>query len=216
MVKAPEIVRELYPEDETAVFTGLNWTNYNETVFNKKKNVLIQFYAGWSEFCQNDAGNYTVVAAQLKMSNPDDVIVAAIDTDKHSKLADRYDVQGLPAYWFANKSATKDTDLVKYTGDHNGAMVVEEAVPFITSGGQKIPPGMADEHPIHPKPWDQIQKEMREREKKEEDKRKKERAEQMERAKERKDKIAKKKKVIEDKKEAKDKAAPAKHDGSEL
>jgi hypothetical protein len=221
MVKAPEHIRELYQPDENnyhAVYQGLNWTNFNDTVYDKTKNVMIQFYAGWSEFCQNDANNYTVLAAQLRLSNPKDTLIAAVDTDKHSRLADRFDVQSLPVYWFAAKNATEDGHLIKYTGDHNGAIVIEEGIPFVTSGGTKPPPGMLDEKfPQHPKPWEQTEREMKAREKADKEKLAKERKEQEKAAAERKEKIAKKKKALQEKKDKEAKAAGgAKHDASEL
>merc|ERR1719231_1806361 len=113
------------------------------------------------------------------MSHADDVVIAAIDTDKHEQLADRFDIQGLPAYWFFNKSATQDTDAMKYTGDHNGAMVIKELEDFITTGGATVPEGMLHEHPIHPQPWEEIEKAMKERQQKEDEKDAKERAEQV-------------------------------------
>lgn len=214
MVKIEKHTPDLYPEGETKVI-DLNSTNFNETVFNPKLNVLVQFYAGWSEFCQMDSGNYTVVAARLAMTHPGTTVVAAVDTDKHERLADRFDVSGLPAYWFANTTAKKDTDFVKYTGDHNGAMVVEEATAFITSNGQTIPDGMKHEHPTHPKPWEQIEKEMRERKEKEEKKQAKELEEQKKAMAERREKMAKKKEVKE-KKKAEQAAAGSTHKDGEL
>jgi len=204
MIEIEKFERPLYPEDETQVNTKVDWDNFNQTVFDKTKNVMIQFYAAWSEFCQVDSGNYTVLAHRMKLSNPNDAIVMAINVDKHEKLADRFDVQGLPAYWFANKTATKDTDLVKYTGDHNGAMVIEELIPFMNSGGMKIPPGMQGEWPQHPKPWEEIQKDMRERDQKQAEKDKKEKAEQEKDATERREKFAEKKKKLQDKKQKKE------------
>lgn len=203
MMKEEKVERPLYDPDDNMVFLGLNWSNYNETVFDPKKNVMVQYYAGWSEFCQIDANNYTVLAARMGMSNKEDVIIAAIDVDKHADLADRLDVQGLPAYWFANKSATKDTDLVRYTGDHNGALVIEELEPYINSGGMKVPEGMQHDWPIHPKPWEEIAKDMQERKNKEDEKDRKEREEQEKRAVERREKLAEKKKALKDKKEKK-------------
>jgi len=204
MMKLEKFERPLFPEGETAVYTGLNLDNFNKTVFDSTKNVLIQFYAPWSEFCQNDAHNYTVLAARMAQSNPDDVLVAAINVDKHELLADRYDIQGLPAYWLVNKTATKDTQLVKFTGDHNGALVIHEAEEFITSQGMKPPPGMVDEGPQHPKPWEEIQKAMQERAKEEQDKEDKLKAEQEKSAAERREKFTEKKKKLQDKKQKKE------------
>jgi len=204
MIKLEKFERPLYPDGETAVNTGLNWDNFNETVFDAKKNVLIQFYAGWSEFCQVDAHNYTVLAARMAMSNPTDALVVAINVDNHERLADRYDIQGLPAYWLVNKTATQDTELVKFTGDHNGAIVIHEMEEFMTSNGMKPPPGMKDEWPQHPKPWEEIQKAMQERAQKEQEKEDKQRAEQEKGASERKEKFAEKKKKLQDKKQKKE------------
>lgn len=206
MIKVESYVRPLYPPGDTAVDLSLEWDNFNDTIFNKEKNVLVQFYAGWSEFCQVDAQNYTVIAARMGLKHPDTTVVAAIDVDKHERLADRYDIQGLPAYWLFNTSATKDTDAMKYTGDHNGAMVINEVEAFIASGGSKIPDGMKHEHPIHPKPWDEIVKDMNERQAKEDEKDAQERDEQIKRATERREKLLQKKAVKDAKKEKKEKA----------
>jgi len=212
MVKSLKFEPKLYQEEGIAVKTDVDWNNFNDTVFDSKKNVMVQFYAGWSEFCKNDARNYTVLANTLRSKGHNDALIVAVDTDVHERLADRYDVQGLPAYWFAAKNATKDTDLLKYTGDHGGAIVIEEAVPFVNSGGTVIPDGMKHEHPMHPKPWEEIQKAMADRDRLEEEKKEKERKEQEERAKERREKIGKKKKALEEKKQQKKDKAAGKED----
>jgi len=204
MIKVEKYQRKLYYADGP-VRIDVDESNFNQTVFNPKKNVMVAFYADWSEFCQIDAGNYTVLAGRMKLSNPDDVEVVAIDVDKHEHLADRFDVEGLPAYWFANKTVTEDTQLVKYTGDHNGALVIEELYPYINSQGMKIPYGMEHDWPIHPKPWPVIEKAMKERDAKEKEKDDTEKKEQEERAVERREKHAAKKKALEEKKAAKKK-----------
>jgi len=205
MMKVEKYVRPLFDPRDAVPRQDVNLTNFNETVFNKNKNVMMMFYAGWSEFCQVDASNYTVLAQRMAITNPDDVEIIAIDTDKHEHLADRFDVQGLPAYWFANKTAEKDTDLVKYTGDHNGAMVIEELEPYIFSQGQKVPWGMQHDWPIHPKPWEEIKAEMDKRKAEEKAKDDAEREEQEKRAVERREKLAAKKKKLQEKKDAKKK-----------
>lgn len=211
MIKIEKYVRKLYPEDGHV--RHVDEDDFNTTVYNPKKNVMVAFYADWSEFCQIDAGNYTVLAGRMKLSNPDDVEVVAVNCDKEEDLCDRFDVQGLPAYWFFNKTSTVDTQAVKYTGDHNGALVIEELYPFMNSEGKKIPYGMEHDYPIHPQPWPLIEKAIKERDHKEKEKDEVEKKEQEERAVERRAKHAEKKKALEDKKEAKEKKkAKAKDD----
>jgi len=182
----------------------LTWDNFNETVFDSTKNVLLQFYAGWSEFCQIDAKNYTVLAARMRKEHPD-VVIAAIDVDKHEDLADRFDITGLPAYWFANKTVTKDTQLLKYTGDHSGSLVMEELFPFINSQGQIIPDGMKYDKPIHPEPWEVISAKLEKQKKENQELAEKTKKKQEEDAVAMRAKLEAKKKAMQDKKNKKKK-----------
>jgi len=207
MMKVEKHVPTLYKDYGAAatVNQGLNWSNFNESVFDPKKNVMLQFYAGWSEFCQIDARNYTVLAARMNRDHPDSVMVAAIDVDKHSDLADRFDISSLPAYWFASKSVTEDTQLLKYTGDHNGALVLEELYPFMLSEGKTLPWGMQDEKPQHPRPWAEIKADLEKAKKDAEDKDVAEKKKYEEEAKVRKEKLAAKKAAMKAKKDKKSK-----------
>jgi thioredoxin-like negative regulator of GroEL len=205
MIKVEKYVPTLYNNygAGATVNQNLTWATFNETVFNPNKNVMVQFYAGWSEFCQIDARNYTVLAARMKRDHPDSVVIAAIDVDKHSDLADRFDITSLPAYWFANKTVTEDTQLLKYTGDHTGALVLEELYPFILSQGKTIPPGMQDEKPQYPRPWAEIKADLDKQKKEAAEKDAAEKKKHEEEAKKRKEKLAAKKAAMKAKKEAK-------------
>jgi len=184
----------------------LTWDTFNQTVFDSNKQVLVQFYAGWSEFCQIDAKNYTVLAARMRRDHPKDVLIAAIDVDKHVQLADRFDITQLPAYWFASKETTEDTQLLKYTGNHHGSLVLEELYPFMLSSGKTLPDGMKNEKPIHPPAWE-ITKAKFEKEKKETaEKDEKDKVKQAAEAKKRKEARETKKKEMAEKKAAKAKA----------
>ena len=57
MIKVEKYVPTLYNNygAGATVNQNLTWATFNETVFNPNKNVMVQFYAGWSEFCQIDA-----------------------------------------------------------------------------------------------------------------------------------------------------------------
>ena len=208
MVKTEKYVPTLYKDfgPSKHVKQDLNWDNFNQTVFDPKKQVLVQFYAGWSEFCQIDAKNYTVLAARMRRDHPNDVTIAAIDVDKQVRLADRFDITQLPAYWFASKEMTEDTQLLKYTGNHQGSLVMEELYPFLLSGGKTLPDGMKDEKPIHPAPWEvtkaKIEKEKADAKEKDEKEKIKHEAE----AKKRKEARQAKKKEMAEKKAAKEKA----------
>jgi len=208
MMEQEKYVPTLYKDSGPSkhVRQDLNVSNFNETVFNPKKHVMLQFYAGWSEFCQIDAKNFTVLAARMRRDHPDEVTIAAIDVDKQVDLADRFDISQLPAYWFASKDVTEDTQLLKYTGNHQGAITMEELYPFILSGGKTIPDGMKDEKPIHPPPWHITQAKMQKEKAEAKEKDEKEKVKQEAEAKKRKEARVVKKKEMAEKKAAKEKA----------
>ena len=205
MIKIKKYVPTLYKDYGPGKWVNqkLTWDTFNDTVFDPTKNVLIQFYAGWSEFCQIDSRNYTVLAARMRVEHPD-VVIAAIDVDVHSDLADRFDITGLPAYWFANKTVTKDTQLLKYTGDHGGAIVIEEAFPFILSQGQTIPDGMKYDKPIHPEPWETIKAKLDKEKEKNNELNEKQKKKQDDAAVVMRAKLEAKKKAMQDKKKKKE------------
>ena len=211
-VQAEKYVPTLYKDHGPSkwVYEGLNNMTFNETVFDPNKHVLVQFFAGWSEFCQIDAKNYTVLAARMHRDHPKDVLIAAIDVDKHVQLADRLDITQLPAYWFASKDAKEDQHLLKYTGDHAGSLVMEELYPFILSGGKTLPDGMKDEKPQHPPKWEVTEKKIKKEKAEQLAKDEKEAKKQAEDAIKRKADRQKKKAAMAEKKAAKEKAEKAK------
>ncbi|CAA0816773.1 Protein disulfide-isomerase like 2-1 [Striga hermonthica] len=94
----------------------------NFDVLDEKKNVLIEFYAPWCGHCKNLASTYQKVATAFKLE--EDVVVANIDDDQHTDLAQKYGVSGFPT----SKFFPKDN---KAGEDYDGGRDLDAFVTFI-------------------------------------------------------------------------------------
>jgi len=75
--------------------------NFGEVVLDETKDVLVEFYAPWCGHCKNLAPTYEKVATAFKYE--DDVVIANLDADKYTSLAEKYDVSGFPTLKFFPK-----------------------------------------------------------------------------------------------------------------
>ncbi|KAG2697603.1 hypothetical protein I3760_07G114100 [Carya illinoinensis] len=79
----------------------LTTDNFGEVVLDETKDVLVEFYAPWCGHCKNLAPTYEKVATAFKYE--DDVVIANLDADKYTNLAEKYDVSGFPTLKFFPK-----------------------------------------------------------------------------------------------------------------
>lgn len=111
--------------DKTPVKTLVS-TNFDEVVFNKDKDVLVEFYAPWCGHCKQLAPIFDQLGEKYKDSET--VVIAKIDSTanelEHTKIT------SFPTLKFYKKG---DNEAV----DYNGERTLEGFVKFIESGGQE-------------------------------------------------------------------------------
>jgi len=87
---------------------------------NKKKHVLVMFYAPWCGHCKHMKPDYTEAAAELVAQKRGDLLLAAVDATKETKVAGDYEIHGYPSLkYFHNGEYQRD-----YEGqrDKNGIL----------------------------------------------------------------------------------------------
>ncbi|KAF3789787.1 disulfide-isomerase like 2-1 protein [Nymphaea thermarum] len=96
--------------------------NFDEVVLDKKKDVLVEFYAPWCGHCKSLAPTYEKVATAFKLE--DDVVIANLDADKYKDLAEKYGISGFPTLKFFPKDN-------KAGEDYDGGRDLDDFVTFI-------------------------------------------------------------------------------------
>lgn len=111
--------------DKTPVKTLVS-TNFDEVVFNKDKDVLVEFYAPWCGHCKQLSPIFDQLGEKFKDS--DSVVIAKIDSTanelEHTKIT------SFPTLKYYKKG---DNAVV----DYNGERTLEGFVKFIESGGKE-------------------------------------------------------------------------------
>ncbi|EEB08268.1 protein disulfide isomerase [Schizosaccharomyces japonicus yFS275] len=70
-----------------------------KTVANAKKGTLVKFYASWCGHCKNLAPIYEELGDHF--ADDEDIIIARVDADRHSKVGSKFDIRGYPTLkWF--------------------------------------------------------------------------------------------------------------------
>ncbi|KAG4072646.1 hypothetical protein HA402_004735 [Bradysia odoriphaga] len=112
--------------DKTPVKTLVS-TNFDEVVFNKDKDVLVEFYAPWCGHCKQLAPIFDQLGEKYRDSET--VVIAKIDSTanelEHTKIT------SFPTLKYYKKG---DNEVV----DYNGERTLEGFVKFIESGGQQV------------------------------------------------------------------------------
>merc|ERR1719361_2419636 len=112
--KSAEIPAESH-EDGVRVLVG---KNFDEVVYDKTKDVLVEFYAPWCGHCKKLAPEYSSAALKLAKTMPD-AVVAKIDSTANEVPA--HPVQGFPTLkWFP----TDNKDGVEYNGGRDEAGIM--------------------------------------------------------------------------------------------
>jgi protein disulfide-isomerase A6 len=95
---------------------------FDSIVLDETKDVLVEFYAPWCGHCKHLAPVYEKLASVFKQD--EGVVIANLDADKHSDLAEKYGVSGFPTLKFFPKRN-------KAGEDYDGGRDLDDFVKFI-------------------------------------------------------------------------------------
>lgn len=112
--------------------------NFDEIVYDPKKNVLVEFYAPWCGHCKSLAPIYEKVATAF--ANEPDVVIAKIDADTHKSIKEKVEVSGFPTIKFFGPNSSKDSE------EYSGGRTEEDFVKFINekAGTHRMADGKLD------------------------------------------------------------------------
>ncbi|KAF6982727.1 hypothetical protein CFC21_010736 [Triticum aestivum] len=100
---------------------------FDSVVLDETKDVLVEFYAPWCGHCKSLAPIYEKVASVFKQD--EGVVIANLDADKYTSLAEKYGVSGFPTLKFFPKgnkageeyeSGRELDDFVKFINEKSG------------------------------------------------------------------------------------------------
>lgn len=118
--------------DKTGVKT-LVATNFDDVVFNKDKDVLVEFYAPWCGHCKQLAPIYDELAEKYKDNEA--IVIAKIDATANE--LDHTKITSFPTLKFYRKG---DNQVVDYTGERT----LEGFSKFLDAGGVDASAGVPD------------------------------------------------------------------------
>ncbi|CAN6345351.1 unnamed protein product [Urochloa humidicola] len=95
---------------------------FDPIVLDETKDVLVEFYAPWCGHCKHLAPVYEELASVFKQD--EGVVIANLDADKHTDLAEKYGVSGFPTLKFFPKGN-------KAGEDYDGGRDLDDFVKFI-------------------------------------------------------------------------------------
>uniref|UniRef100_A0A0D9ZUV4 protein disulfide-isomerase n=1 Tax=Oryza glumipatula TaxID=40148 RepID=A0A0D9ZUV4_9ORYZ len=95
---------------------------FDSVVLDETKDVLVEFYAPWCGHCKHLAPIYEKLASVYKQD--EGVVIANLDADKHTALAEKYGVSGFPTLKFFPKGN-------KAGEDYDGGRELDDFVKFI-------------------------------------------------------------------------------------
>jgi protein disulfide-isomerase-like protein len=83
--------------------TDSNWNSYLKR--NKKKHVLVMFYAPWCGHCKHMKPGYQEAAAEFAAEKRNDLVLAAVDATKEKETAGQFDIGGYPTLLYFHNGA---------------------------------------------------------------------------------------------------------------
>ncbi|KAG2624763.1 hypothetical protein PVAP13_3KG173500 [Panicum virgatum] len=95
---------------------------FDSIVLDETKDVLVEFYAPWCGHCKHLAPVYDKLASVFKQD--EGVVIANLDADKHTDLAEKYGVSGFPTLKFFPKGN-------KAGEDYDGGRDLDDFVKFM-------------------------------------------------------------------------------------
>ncbi|KAF0926466.1 hypothetical protein E2562_025309 [Oryza meyeriana var. granulata] len=95
---------------------------FDSVVLDETKDVLVEFYAPWCGHCKHLAPTYEKLASVFKLD--EGVVIANLDADKHTALAEKYGVSGFPTLKFFPKGN-------KAGEDYDGGRDLDDFIKFI-------------------------------------------------------------------------------------
>ena len=108
---APHIKSQPVPKRKDGPVRVVVGKTFEDIVFDKSKDVLIEMYAPWCGHCKNLEPIYKKLAKDLKGEK--NIVIAKIDATAND-IPENYSVSGFPTIYFAPANS-KDTPL-KYEG----------------------------------------------------------------------------------------------------
>jgi len=122
----PHLNSQDVPADwDKAAVKVLVGKNFDEVVFDKKKDVLVEFYAPWCGHCKKLAPIYDELAE--KFADRSDVLIAKMDSTANELEHTR--IESFPTIKLYKKG---DNKVVEY----NGERTLEGMTKFLESGGE--------------------------------------------------------------------------------
>lgn len=119
------------PKNNKGPVTVVVGKTFDEIVMDKKKDVLIEFYAPWCGHCKKMEPDYLALGKKYK--NEKNLVIAKMDATANDVSHDSYKVEGFPTIYFA--PSNKKENPVKFEG---GQRDVDALSKFVEEHATKL------------------------------------------------------------------------------
>ncbi|MBF0234733.1 MAG: thioredoxin fold domain-containing protein [Desulfamplus sp.] len=106
----------LLPSPASGVSGGIDWKSYDQGITIAKeqnKKVFLYFHAQWCGYCRKMEGSTFQDKALIDYMNAN-FIAIKVDSDVEKKIAETYNVRGLPTSWFLKSNSDKLSNMPGY------------------------------------------------------------------------------------------------------